>query len=317
MSNRAKLIAAIVCITYATLNLSTSYAQESSAAIPYQGTILDLDNGPLKTSNQVHLIFRIYSAPVGGMAQWTETHESVSVVNGNFSVLLGTLIPFPTPSLFRRTVYLGVTLDDGDPSTAAVEMRPRQAIVPIISSSFSKESERAETADLAIRAYSANRADSEIPVGGITIFYGDEEMLPNNWRICNGQRIEEPRSPFYGKLLPNLQGRFVKGLEDREGYVDSLGFRKGTGGTKSLPQHSHSYTVGFGVAISKTLSDADYVQHRGGFQKTDVYSVGYDPSNTRSHSHVGSALISGTTSPNEISRHSPLYMALHYIIRIW
>ena len=53
---------------------------------------------------------------------------------------------------------------------------------------------------------------SEIPVGGITVFYGLEGDLPGNWKICNGQTVNDPNSPrFDGRALPDLRNLFVRG----------------------------------------------------------------------------------------------------------
>ena len=43
--------------------------------------------------------------------------------------------------MFNQTVYLGVTVDDGEPATADIEMRPRQAIVPIIAATHAAEAD--------------------------------------------------------------------------------------------------------------------------------------------------------------------------------
>ena len=53
-------------------------------------------------------------------------------------MLLGSRTPLPDQSYFNATLYLGITVDDGNPATADVEMRPRQALVPVISAAYAK-----------------------------------------------------------------------------------------------------------------------------------------------------------------------------------
>jgi len=66
-----------------------------NAAIPmtmnYQGRLTD-DQGQPETST-VSIIFTIYDSETGGNSKWTETHPSVSVVDGLFNVVLGNGIP--------------------------------------------------------------------------------------------------------------------------------------------------------------------------------------------------------------------------------
>ena len=182
-----------------------SLAQEKPAVIPYQGQLADQEGKPVNPAEAITLVFRIYSQPTGGTPTWHEAHENVSVVGGRFSVLLGAREPFPDLTMFNQTVYLGVTVDDGQPATADVEMRPRQAIVPAIAAVHAAEAEVAER---------AINADNEIPIGGITMFFGLERDLPGNWKICNGQLVDDPNSPFDKRRLPDLRGLFVRGAKD-------------------------------------------------------------------------------------------------------
>lgn len=196
-----------------------SLAEERPSVIPYQGQLADQEGKPVSPAEAITLVFRIYLVPTGGRPIWQEAHANVSVVGGRFSVLLGAHNPFNESARFKsarfkKTLYLGVTVDDGDPVTADVEMRPRQAIVPAFAAFHATKADHAEEAAYAQKAGVSRRAigaDSEIPVGGITIYFGLERELPENWKICNGQRVNDPKSRFDGKLLPDLQGLFVRG----------------------------------------------------------------------------------------------------------
>ena len=118
-------------------------------------------------------------------------HRDIAVEAGRFSVLLGVIEPFSPDviAMFNRTVYLGVTIDDGNSATADIELRPRQAIVP---------------------AFTANRVVTDgLPVRAITMFFGNEEDIPRNWQVCNGDEVN-------GMKLPDLRGRIGRGVDAGE-----------------------------------------------------------------------------------------------------
>jgi len=89
------------------------------AAIPqtisYQGVLADT-SGPNVMDGTYSITFRLWAAPTGGSALWTETQD-VGVVDGRFNVLLGSVTPFNLS--FDDPYYLGVQVES-DP-----EMEPR------------------------------------------------------------------------------------------------------------------------------------------------------------------------------------------------
>lgn len=248
----------LVCWTVF-VTVASAMAQER-VVIPYQGLLADLD-GPVDSDVPLTLVFRLYGASEGGTAEWQETHERVSVFGGRFSVLLGDLEPFPDAPplgplgvLVGRTMYVGVTVDNDDPDVADIEMRPRQAIVPVVASRWASDADRASEADRALaanratvadraltadRAAVAGRVPSEVPVGGVVMFHGKPEELPTNWLLCDGRTVEDPESPFVGQTVPDLRGLFVRGASD-----GSVG---GIRGGDYEPRHNHSYTGGGGA----------------------------------------------------------------------
>ena len=112
---------------------SVCLAQQAARVIPYQGFITD-QSGQAESAKSLNLIFRLYDTPVQGKVQWEEVQSNVSILAGRFNVLLGSRSPLPGLDLFNKVIYLGVTVDDGVPATVDIEMRPRQALVPIVSS---------------------------------------------------------------------------------------------------------------------------------------------------------------------------------------
>jgi hypothetical protein len=116
----------------------TLQAQDSGNVIPFQGQLANQAGQPLSPTNAVTLVFRLYQVAVGGVAIWEESQPSISVSAGRFSVLLGSRTLLPAQTYFNSTLYLGITVDDGNPATADVELRPRQALVPVVSASYAK-----------------------------------------------------------------------------------------------------------------------------------------------------------------------------------
>lgn len=106
--------------------------------INLQGYLTDASNNPL---NGVHSIeFKIYDNVTGGTAIWSET-QSVTVTEGVFSVLLGTITPISYTSVFDGDVkYLSIKVGS-DP-----EMTPRKKLVSV---------------GYSFRAYNADKVDGK------------------------------------------------------------------------------------------------------------------------------------------------------------
>jgi len=88
--------------------------------IPFQGKLIDpVTNNP--KNGAVAMIFKIWNAPTGGVQLFTES-QTVNVVNGVFSVQIGTISYLSADMLSGTSAYLGVAAG-GDP-----EMVPRQPL---------------------------------------------------------------------------------------------------------------------------------------------------------------------------------------------
>src|SRR6266498_4040482 len=106
------------------LLLCVSAFSQDANVIPFQAQLANQTGQLLSPSNAVTVVFRLYRVPVGGVAIWEESQPNISVNAGRFSVLLGSRAALPARTNFNNTLYLGLTVDDGDPTTADVEMRP-------------------------------------------------------------------------------------------------------------------------------------------------------------------------------------------------
>jgi len=95
----------------------------------YQGRLTDNGN-PITGS--ITVTFSIYDVLTGGSALWVET-QNVTVNNGIFNVLLGSMNPL-TPSVFSSgETYLGIRVE-GDS-----EVQPRQRLVSVAYAFFAND----------------------------------------------------------------------------------------------------------------------------------------------------------------------------------
>jgi hypothetical protein len=106
----------IVCFLVA---VSSSWAQIPQL-VNYQGLLADSTGTPVNGS--LSMVFSIYDDSTGGVPVWMESHSSVSVIEGRFSVLLGSVNPLGDSTFDESDRYLGLAVN-GDP-----EMQPRARI---------------------------------------------------------------------------------------------------------------------------------------------------------------------------------------------
>jgi len=113
----------------------TSARAEIPHLIGYQGRLTDAQGTPREGSFQV--TFRIYDAEAAGNLLWEEAHANVTVQDGIFDILLGSVTPLDLP--FNQPYYLAIKVGS-DP-----EMTPRQQIASVGYSYMAEKSKEAET----------------------------------------------------------------------------------------------------------------------------------------------------------------------------
>ncbi len=206
MSRSLGFMLAIVAIVAAVPNTSLAVPN----IISYQGVLNGDDGTPVNGS--VNMTFSIYDSPSSGAPLWVE-NQTVSVSNGAFNVLLGSVEGLPADLFLEDIRYLGIKVGADD------EMTPRQQIT---STAYSHRSELLSPPTMA-------------PIGSIVAWAKSmpgTPPLPSQWVECNGQTLSDSASPFDGATIPDLNGlsgtpRFLRG-----------GAASGsTGGTES---HTHS-----------------------------------------------------------------------------
>ena len=234
---RSKLftISFTAAVTIGLLLCSCLHAQNSSAVIPFQGMLTNQNGEPILSAGTLTLVFRIYDSPIGGQPLWEEIQNNIVVVNGRFNALLGSHASLSDLSVFHRTVFLGITVDDGNPATVDVEMRPRQAIVPVIFAMSAHDSEELNGhnwADLLVGGNdpSVSKIRREkleivfdrddftedgplvkiktkpliVPVGTVVAFAGDSE--PAGWMRCDGRPLSRAAYTFLFSAIGTAHG---------------------------------------------------------------------------------------------------------------
>ena len=91
--------------------------------IDYQGKITDSANNPI--TSDVNLVFAIYDVSSGGANLWTETHTSVTPVDGLVHVLLGSQTSFESTLFDGSDRWLGIKVGSDS------EMTPRLRIASV------------------------------------------------------------------------------------------------------------------------------------------------------------------------------------------
>ena len=135
------------------------------------------------------------------------------------------------------------------------------------------------------------------PVGGILVWSGAENAIPDGWALCNGQTVN-------GRRTPDLRSRFIVGAGGSYGVGSTGGEKQHRLTVNEIPSHRHEY-VGddqlSGIDGSWTYS----------IRKT---SSGYDAESRLS----GASQVYGTRSVggDEAHENRPPFYALCYIMRV-
>ena len=138
----------------------------SLAGIPkminYQGMLTDNAGHPL--TDTVSITFKIYDDASGGNKKWEETQNNVSVINGLFNVILGSVTPIDTLS-FAQDYWLDITV-------GAEHMPTRLRFTSVAYSFRAKDAETVK----GISASTTPTANSLFPLGSDAKF--PAEVIP-------------------------------------------------------------------------------------------------------------------------------------------
>lgn len=101
------LIVALTALSIALFLISPSSAQDT-LLISYQGHLTDDGGNPITGSPSI--TFSIYDG--AGVSKWTESHASVQVDDGLFSVMLGSQTALPYSIFTGEDLYLGISIGE-------------------------------------------------------------------------------------------------------------------------------------------------------------------------------------------------------------
>jgi hypothetical protein len=154
MKQRLLLLATALCLI-----VPQAFAQSKvPSMINYQGNVRNAAGVPIGAGTPVNrtVTFRFYKSPTSVLAAdrlWSES-QTVTILDGNFNVLIGNGTPVggeanavtPFANVFSQStsVYLGITVDDGNSGTVDAEISPRQQLV---SGAFAFRATVAESVD--------------------------------------------------------------------------------------------------------------------------------------------------------------------------
>lgn len=201
--------------------------------IPYRGH-LELAGGPV-TNQGVAMRFELFGASSGGNPLWWE-EQLVSVLDGNFSVALGSSRPIEARHFAQPSLYLQISVNG-----QALQGRQRLLTVPYAH-------------------YAA--ASSAVPAGTVVAFMG--QTAPAGWLLCDGTTFDAATYPALAAVLPttrlpDLRSRFPVGAGQAPGLAARAVAE--TGGAEAralsqaeLPAHAHGGTTGSGGAHAHTMT---------------------------------------------------------------
>lgn len=145
-------------------NVETGLTKSVPNLIDYQGRITDSSNDPITTP--VSIVFAIYDNSVDGTQLWSETHTSVTPVEGLVHVLLGSESAFASDLFDGSERWLGIKVGGDN------EMTPR---LKIVSSPYAIHSDNADFLDGNHGAYYLDWNNStNVPAD---ILDGDDDVL--------------------------------------------------------------------------------------------------------------------------------------------
>lgn len=310
--------------------------------IPFQAYLTDSMGKPIQ--GQRCLKFQIYNEATGDSLPfvWDEIRENVLVDNGMVNVVLGSVTPFPESATFDAARYVSVSV--GESCTEMTTLEPRQQIISAV---HAVDADRVSGSP---GGFLANSVEI-VPIGTITSWFGNPNTdLPSNWKLCNGQTINDSESTLNGQTVPNMSGRVARGAAGGESVGQMGGQDSDTwsvashqhgisynsahshgGTTSSAGGHSHSlssvsgggaplcaegasrcYLVGLSWTRNADSPGYERVQTTTGSGGTHPHSFG--TSANGGHSHGGTTGSTGAAAGTIIT--VPSYVALHYIIRI-
>ena len=284
----------------------------------YQGRLTSPDGTPV-TDGAWPVTFRLYDAPTGGAALWTE-ERSVTTRDGAFRATLGQTAALD-PSLFTRPLWLEIEVNGR-------KLLPRQALgtVPFAMTALSVPGGSVSTVMIAnLSVTTAKIADGAVtetklapglavPIGSVVSWWGNAATPPAGWRVCDGSVVSDSESPLKGETLPDLRGRFVRGTTgDMRKTPVVGGADEQTLAVAQMPAHSHGVNDPGHQHLTTTAGWAQGAAN-GGRPRIDANSPLNDWNMWSGMATTGITI--QNSGGNQPFSTVPRYVGLVYIIRI-
>ena len=307
--------------------LATAYVWAAGGAFTYQGVLLNSDGTAMTGTKTVE--FRLYSTPEDGEALWARAYNVLLDSTGLFSTEIsdtsGSKISNSSDKTLNQVfaqsatnnLYIGMTVVG-----SSGEIVPRQRLLAVPYATFACDVSSASGDFMVKGNLTANEADinkvyadsievkggmlvsgnlevsgaisgfGTVPVGGIIMWSGSENEIPDGWALCNGQTVE-------GQTTPDLRARFVVGAGGAYAVGDTGGAETVTLTVDQIPSHAHTTT-------------AKTVGYSGSFNSS-AEAVTFDSS---SKNNGWRSLSGGWTGGSQAHENRPPYYALSFIMRV-
>ena len=289
------MIKRIITVLILMFVLSGLYAQVPNE-ITYNGKIKSYRQ---EVNGQKEIKFRIYPTETDGTAAWESETKTVQVSSGVFSIVLS-----PTVDWRNKDYYIEMEVENK-------KLSPRQKLTAMPYALHSATSESGSVEEngefsvtvgndkkLIVNKDGVKEAKGTqeyymVPKGGIIIWSGSANDIPEGWALCNGQNG-----------TPNLSGRFVLGY--------------GTVTDDATPPNTQTYNVNAtGGEILHKLTVDEMPSHSHEISRTfgggGGGSGGGDINTSGSGRTPFSILPAGGNQPHE---NMPPYYTLCYIMRV-
>ncbi len=147
-----------VFIVIILMSVVTLLTAQVPRLINYQGSLTDEDNNPVNATLSIE--FKMYNAATDGEILWSENQSAVTVSNGLFNVLLGSINPIPDKTFEYSEVYLSMKIGEDS------EMTPRKRLVSVGYSFHSIYADTARFAHITTSGGGSNTLDQAYDQGG-------------------------------------------------------------------------------------------------------------------------------------------------------
>lgn len=299
-------------------SLAEYHVQALPQVISYHG---QLEHDGQAVNGTRSLTFKLFvdkaSCESAASPTWTTTRD-VGIYSGQFAVQLGDSSVGDQPidlSLFRgNETSLAISVD-------GVALNGCQTLRPT--------------------PYS-QRSAGDVPIGTVIDWWRADSSVdvPLGYKICDGTEVSDPRSPLNGTAVPNLNGKFIRGVSDpnqigASGGQDTVSFPDYTGsGTTSTDTYTHNhrwayftdnqnwytyYASGSSGLALKNWGDGLGEDGNGTYplaEDSTVSSTRHYYTNNDTHSHSHNVTI--TSQPDTPSQtNMPAYVGLLKLIRIY